>query len=215
VCLYVKGLSIAHICIGQSFIINRYSGTKSNTSFIITLILKSNLKTEHGKRKTRIIYGLDDRSSRVRFPTWAGNFSFATASRMTLGPTQPPIQWVPGALSLGVKRPGSEADHSHPPSAEVNAWAELYIYSPHTPSWRGAELKKSTCITLPSIRLKLSLCPSITTKHETDTSVQLHSPCASHRELTEQEAVWSPGPPWKCLDACSWNVKLDCAARNI
>jgi hypothetical protein len=25
-------------------------------------------------------------------------------------PTQPPIQWVPGALSLGVKRPGSDDD---------------------------------------------------------------------------------------------------------
>jgi hypothetical protein len=35
------------------------------------------------------------------------------------GPTQPPIQWVPGALSLGVKRPGSEADYSPPSSAEV------------------------------------------------------------------------------------------------
>jgi hypothetical protein len=30
---------------------------------------------------------------------------------MALGPTQPSIQWVPGALSLGVKRPGREADH--------------------------------------------------------------------------------------------------------
>jgi hypothetical protein len=37
---------------------------------------------------------------------------------------QPPIQWVPGVLSLGVKRPGSEADHSPPSSAEVkNAWS--------------------------------------------------------------------------------------------
>jgi len=36
-----------------------------------------------------------------------------------LGPTQPPIQWVPGALFLEVKRPGREADHSPPPSAEV------------------------------------------------------------------------------------------------
>jgi hypothetical protein len=34
--------------------------------------------------------------------------------------TQPPIQWVPGALSLGVKRPGREAVHSPPSSAEVN-----------------------------------------------------------------------------------------------
>jgi hypothetical protein len=36
-----------------------------------------------------------------------------------VGPTHPPIQWVPGALSLGVKLPGREADHSPPSSAEV------------------------------------------------------------------------------------------------
>jgi hypothetical protein len=48
-----------------------------------------------------------------------GNFLFTTASRTALGLTQPPMQWVPGALSLGVKRPGREADHSSPSSAEV------------------------------------------------------------------------------------------------
>jgi hypothetical protein len=42
-----------------------------------------------------------------------------TASRTALGLTQPPIQWVPGALSLGVKRPWREADHLLPSSAEV------------------------------------------------------------------------------------------------
>jgi hypothetical protein len=47
-----------------------------------------------------------------------------------LGPTQPPTQWVPGALSLGVKRPGREADHSPPASAEVKKWVELYLHSP-------------------------------------------------------------------------------------
>jgi len=31
----------------------------------------------------------------------------------------PPIQWVPGVLSLGVKRPGREADYSLPYSADV------------------------------------------------------------------------------------------------
>jgi hypothetical protein len=53
-----------------------------------------------------------------------GIFLFATVSSPALGPTQPPIQWVPGALSLGVKWPGREADHSPPSSAEVkNSWS--------------------------------------------------------------------------------------------
>jgi hypothetical protein len=53
-----------------------------------------------------------------------GIFLFTTASRMALGPTQPPVQWVPGTLSLGVKQPGREAYHSPPSSAEVkHAWS--------------------------------------------------------------------------------------------
>jgi hypothetical protein len=48
-----------------------------------------------------------------------GIFLFTTASRTALGPTQTPIQWVTGALSLVVKRLGREADHSPPSSAEV------------------------------------------------------------------------------------------------
>jgi hypothetical protein len=54
----------------------------------------------------------------------SGIFLFATASKVVLGPTQPlPNHWVPGAPSSRVKRPGREADRSHPSSAEVkNAW---------------------------------------------------------------------------------------------
>jgi hypothetical protein len=70
-----------------------------------------------------------------------GTILFTTASITALGPTQSPIKWVPGALSLGVKRPGREADHSPPSSAEVKEWLELYLHSPNTPSWRGAQLK--------------------------------------------------------------------------
>jgi hypothetical protein len=48
---------------------------------------------------------------------------FSTASRPTLGPSQPPIQCVTGAISPGVMRSGREADHSPPCSAEVkNTW---------------------------------------------------------------------------------------------
>jgi hypothetical protein len=53
-----------------------------------------------------------------------GIFVFTTASRTALGPTQPPIQWVPAVLSLGVQRLGREAEHSPPSSAEVkNVWS--------------------------------------------------------------------------------------------
>ena len=38
--------------------------------------------------------------------------------RPALGPTQPPVKWVPG-LSRGKVRPGRAADHSHPSSAAV------------------------------------------------------------------------------------------------
>jgi hypothetical protein len=62
-------------------------------------------------------YGLDDRGFESR--QGLRIFLFTTASRLALVPTQYPIQWVPGALSLEVKRPGLEADHSHPSRAGI------------------------------------------------------------------------------------------------
>jgi hypothetical protein len=76
-------------------------------------------------------YWLDDRRSSVRFPAGGlGIFLFTSASRTALGPTQPPSQWVSGALSLGVKRPGREADHSPSSSADVKECVKLYLHSP-------------------------------------------------------------------------------------
>jgi hypothetical protein len=72
---------------------------------------------------------------------WGLGIFFFTASRTALGSTQPPIQCVQGALSLGVKRPGREADHSPPSSAEVKESVELYLHYPNTPSWCGAQLQ--------------------------------------------------------------------------
>jgi hypothetical protein len=46
-------------------------------------------------------------------------FLSSITSRPALEPIQSPIPRVPGALSPGVKRQGSEADHSPPSSAEV------------------------------------------------------------------------------------------------
>jgi hypothetical protein len=75
------------------------------------------------------------------------NFLFANASRPALVLTQPPIQWVTGAISLVLKWPGREPDQSPPSSAEFKN-AKTISPLPDTPPWRGAQLKKSTVTTL-------------------------------------------------------------------
>jgi hypothetical protein len=55
-------------------------------------------------------YGLDDQW--FESGQKLGIILFTTASITVLGPTQPPIQWVPEALSLGLKPLGREADNS-------------------------------------------------------------------------------------------------------
>jgi hypothetical protein len=70
-----------------------------------------------------LAYGLDYRGFESRQELEIFLFTTA-ASRPALGPTQPPIQWVAGILSLGLKRPHRETHHSPPSSAEVkNAWS--------------------------------------------------------------------------------------------
>jgi hypothetical protein len=58
-------------------------------------------------------------------------FRFSIASRPALGPTQSPTEWVPVALSPGVKRPGREANHSPLPSAEVKNVFSCISTPPH------------------------------------------------------------------------------------
>jgi hypothetical protein len=71
--------------------------------------------------------------------TWCNkpnNHEFLRENNWRWGPPSLPIQWVSGALSLRVKRPGREADHSPPSSAEVTEWMDLYLHSPSMPLWR-------------------------------------------------------------------------------
>jgi hypothetical protein len=63
-------------------------------------------------------------------------FPLAFVSRPVLVPTHPPVQWVPGVLSGVKSRPGCDADHSPPSSAEVVNELELYLPSTQASSWR-------------------------------------------------------------------------------
>jgi len=72
-------------------------------------------------------YELDDQGFEYR--QGLEIFLYTTASRTTLGSIQP-IQQVPGALSLEVKRQGCEDDHTPQSSAEVkNVWSYASISS--------------------------------------------------------------------------------------
>jgi hypothetical protein len=64
-----------------------------------------------------VTYGLDKRG--FVSCQGLGIFLFTSASNPALGPTQPPVQWISGALSLGVKRADREAEHPPPSSTEV------------------------------------------------------------------------------------------------
>jgi hypothetical protein len=63
-------------------------------------------------------YRLDGQGIRVQFQKGARDFLFLTASRLALGPTQHPIQWVPWIFPPGAMQPGCESDHPDSSSAE-------------------------------------------------------------------------------------------------
>jgi hypothetical protein len=65
---------------------------------------------------------------------------------MALGPTQPPIQWVPGALSLGVKRPEREADHSSTSSTDVSVWSHTSAPQCAFMAWCSVTAQGQLCL---------------------------------------------------------------------
>jgi hypothetical protein len=88
---------------------------------VFTDIRSDSIGSRDSSVGTETGYGLDDLGVEIRVPV--GSRIFSTSSIPVLGPTQPPIQCVPGALKPKIKLPGREADHSPPTSAEVkNTW---------------------------------------------------------------------------------------------
>jgi hypothetical protein len=58
------------------------------------------------------------------------HFLLAPASRLALGPSQPPIQWVPGVLSPGVKRGRGVTLTTHPHLVPRLRMSRSYASSP-------------------------------------------------------------------------------------
>jgi hypothetical protein len=64
---------------------------------------------------------------------------FLHPSTPALGPTRPPMKWIPNFFPDGLSGPGRVLDHPLPSSAEVKERVELYFYSPSGPSWPALE----------------------------------------------------------------------------
>jgi hypothetical protein len=76
-------------------------------------------------------YGLDDRAIAVQSSAEAKGFFFlASLSRPTLGPTQPPVQWVPGALPPELKRGRVVTLTTHPRLVPRSRMSRSYTSSP-------------------------------------------------------------------------------------
>jgi hypothetical protein len=140
-----------------TFVSIRIPMNKINIWFSVTKWPTKMRKSRDSSVGIALGFDLDDRGSRVRFPAGAGKFSLH--HRVQNGSGAHPASYPMGTrgFSLGVKRPGREADHSPPSSAEVKECAELYLHFPNTSSWRGAQIKKNTGTTSP-LHFKFSLC---------------------------------------------------------
>jgi hypothetical protein len=112
----------------------RYSSTFLNSAL---MEVRGQLQSRHTSVGIALGYGLDDRGSRVRFPAVAGNFSH---HRVKNSSGAHPASYSMGfsALSLRVKWPGRDSNHSPPSTAEVKECVVLYLHSPNTSSRCGA-----------------------------------------------------------------------------
>jgi hypothetical protein len=75
-------------------------------------------------------YGLDARGVGVRVSGGEIVFPLSHVVQTCSEAHRPPIQWLPGALSSGVERPGREADNSPATSAEFQ---KMWIYTATPP----------------------------------------------------------------------------------
>jgi hypothetical protein len=88
------------------------------------------------RRWYSIVNWLSDRLDNLGFESWQRHeiSLFSKTSKLDLGRTQPPVKWVPVALSSRVKWLGHEADY-HLHLLQTVTMGVVIPPIPHTPSW--------------------------------------------------------------------------------
>lgn len=107
--------------------------------------IKYSISCIHRSRNSTISivtgYGLSTKELKFKSQK-SQEFPLLKVVQIDFGACQHPTQWVSVALSLGVKRPGCEAEQSPPSSAEdKNTW--VYISTPHMASWLSAHISQA------------------------------------------------------------------------
>jgi hypothetical protein len=82
-------------------------------------LYRSNIRSRDSVVGIATGYGLDDRGVGVQFPVGVRIFISPRRPDRLWGPPNLPSNGLPGTLSLGVRRPGREADHSPSTRADV------------------------------------------------------------------------------------------------
>jgi hypothetical protein len=125
--IYLRGMSL---CLLNELVICGEVALKPSTN--ICLFLERNIGKIRNRDSVVDIatgYGLDDQGVGVRVLVESRIFSFPRRPYRLRGPSNP-LSIVHRGLFPGVKRPGLEADHSPPASADVK---EMWIYKSTSP----------------------------------------------------------------------------------
>jgi hypothetical protein len=118
------------------------------------------------KRRLWIYRSCLDTVAEKTYGAILGPFHFITVSAPFLGP----IQWVPGIISLRIKRQGCEAEHLPPSSAELkNGWRSTFTLPYFFMAWNFAEHRDNFTLTLlpPVVQVIGSHRPTNLSLHQT------------------------------------------------
>jgi hypothetical protein len=132
-----------------------FSNNNNKTRFLNTNLTYT-IESRDSSVGIALGYGLDDQSSRARFPAWAGNFSLHHRVQNGSGahPASYPMR-TRGSFPGRVKRPGREADHSpHLVPRPKNEWSYTSTSQYASMAWCSAKAQGELCLLPLLIQLK-------------------------------------------------------------
>jgi hypothetical protein len=132
-CIHLRSMKIGHFGIVEA---TWLKGMTSRSLLNLNILDRITPNWEPGSSVSIVSgYGLDDRAIVVRSRLRRKIFLLAPVLRPNLWSTHPPVQWVPGVLSSGVKRGRGVTLTTHPYLVPSSRMSRSYTSSPQEPPW--------------------------------------------------------------------------------